>query len=621
MIGPAMARSARNPRKGLDWKSVGLMLAIAVLSSAGNRLWAGEAQNSEGTSEPPVTFNRNVAPIVFRSCARCHRTGEAGPFPLLTYNNVKAHARQIVKVTENRTMPPWLPAPQDLALADDLRLPDADIAILRKWVEQGAVEGEAADLPPAPKFSLGWQLGQPDLVLEADQAFELPSSGSDVYWNFIFRLPITATRWARAIEIRPGDKRFVHHANILVDPSHSARSREAAPGAGFGGMEIRIDSQTFDPDSHFLFWKPGSIASEEPAGMPVRLEPGSDLILNTHLLPSGKPETVRPSIGIYFTDKPATLFPMLLQLENDSKLDIPAGDGNFLVGDDFRLPVDVSLLAIYPHAHYLGKDILAQATLPDGSTRTLIHIPRWDLNWQAVYRYEEPVALPKGTLLSMRYTYDNSDENYANPNHPPVRVKGGNRSSDEMAHLWLQVLPRRTDATDPRMLLQEALARHNVEKDPDNFEAHYNLGAMLQARDQLKEALPEYEHAVRLQPNDATANNALGEALLLDGKSDEAVQHFRTALTTKPDYFDATYNLGIVLAGKGDFAGAAEQFQNAVRLNPQDADAQANFGSALAALGKNADARAHLEKALEINPSHSLARENLDQLRQGENAQ
>ena len=600
------------------WKKcAGLALVVTAVGWPGFRLWA-ETGTGDDTRASIVTFNLDIAPIVYRSCTSCHRPGEAGPFPLLTYNNVKAHARQIVTVTQKRVMPPWLPDPQALAFADDLRLADHDIELFHQWVDQGEAEGNAADLPVAPKFASGWQLGQPDLVLQAEKAFELPPSGSDVYWNFIFRLPITATHWARAVEIRPGDKRFVHHANILVDRAHSARSREATPGAGFGGMEIRVESQTFDPDSHFLFWKPGAIASEERAGMPVRLDPGTDLVLNTHLLPSGKTETVQPSIGIYFTDKPATLFPMLVQLENDTKLDIPPGEQNFLVGDDFRLPVDVSLLAIYPHAHYLGKDMLAQATLPDGTTKTLIHIPRWDLNWQAVYRYAEPVALPKGTTVSMRYTYDNSDGNYANPSHPPVRVKGGNRSSDEMAHLWLQVLPRTDDGAprDPRMLLQEALARHNIEKNPNDFEAHYNLAAMLQAREQIKEAIPEYEHAVSIQPEDATANNALGEALLLEGQSDEAVRHFQIALKAKPGYFDAHYNLGIALAGRDNLAGAAEQFRDAVRLNPQDADAHANLGSALAALGKTAEAKLHFERALEINPAHSLARENLEQLRQ-----
>ena len=151
----------------------------------------------------------------------------------------------------------------------------------------------------------------------------------------------------------------------------------------------------FDPDSHFLFWKPGTVVSFEPDGMALRLDKGTDLVLNAHLQPSGRPEPIQPTIGLYFTDKPATVHPMLLQMQNDAALDIPAGDNNFVVTDEFTLPLDVDLLGIYPHAHYLGKDMLATAVLPDGTTKTLIHIKHWDVNWQAVYRYAEPVFLPQ----------------------------------------------------------------------------------------------------------------------------------------------------------------------------------------------------------------------------------
>ena len=401
-------------------------------------------------TEAIVTFNRDIAPIIFHSCSTCHRPGEAAPFSLLTYSDVKRHARQIADITRSRAMPPWLPEPQELKFADEQRLSDAEIDRITKWVEQGEVEGDAKDLPPAPKFVEGWRLGKPDMVLTASKPLTLPPSGTDTYWNFIFPVPIHGTRWVKAIEIRPGDKQYVHHANILVDRAGASRKRETEPGAGFGGMEIRIESEAFDPDSHLLFWKPGTIPYAEPDDMALRLDKGTDLILNTHLQPSGKPEIIQPSIGLYFTNQPATKFPMLLQLENDVKLDIPPGQKNFLVTDDFTLPVDVDLMAIYPHAHYLGKDIQAFATLPDGTKKTLIHIPQWNLNWQAVYRYAEPVLLPKGTTVSLRYTYDNSDENPMNPNHPPVRVKGGNRSTDEMCHLWLQVLPVNFDRCERR---------------------------------------------------------------------------------------------------------------------------------------------------------------------------
>ena len=586
--------------------------AMGVLSAKSSPRLSPEG----GSAGAPATFNRDIAPILFRSCAMCHRPGEAGPFSLLTYADAKKHARQIADVTRSRAMPPWLPEPQELKFADDLRLPDAEINLIQRWVEQGAVEGDAADLPHQPKFVEGWRLGQPDLILNAEKPLTLPPQGTDTYWNFIFPVSIHETRWVKAVEIRPGDKRYVHHANILVDSGETLRQRETTPGAGFGGMEIRIESQVFDPDSHLLFWKPGTIPYVEPEGMALRLNPGTDLILNTHLQPSGKPEVIQPSIGLYFTPHPATKLPMLLQLENDLKLDIPAGQKDFPVTDEFTLPLDVDLLAIYPHAHYLGRDIQAFATLPDGTKKTLIHIPHWNLNWQAVYRYAEPVHLPKGTTVSLRYVYDNSDENPMNPNHPPARVVGGNRSSDEMCHLWLQVLPVNFDKAqgDPRMILQEALARHNIEKNPGDFEAHYNLAAMLQAKDKLDAAIGEYEAAVRLRPEDATANNALGAALVDAGHAERGIGYLQAALKARPDYFDAHYNLAFALAQQSDFEGASEQFRLALQLQPQDANAEANLGAALAQLGRFPEAKSHWERALQIDPNQPIAKENLDAL-------
>ena len=520
-------------------------------------------------------------------------------------------------------MPPWLPEPQKLKFADELRLSDAEINRIQTWVEQGAVEGDPADLPPQPKFVEGWQLGKPDLILTATKPLTLPPQGTDTYWNFIFPVPIQETKWVKAVEIRPGDKRFVHHANILVDRAGASRQRESEPGAGFGGMEIRIESQVFDPDSHLLFWKPGTVPAVEPEGMALRLDKGTDLILNTHLQPSGKTEVIQPSIGLYFTPQPATKFPMLLQLENDLKLDIPAGKKDFVVTDEFTLPVDVDLLAIYPHAHYLGNDIQAFAALPDGIRETLIHIPHWNLNWQAVYRYAEPVRLPKGTTVSLRYVYDNSEENVLNPNHPPARVVGGNRSSDEMCHLWLQVLPVNVGASqgDPRMALQEALARHNVEKNPGDFEAHYNLAAMLQVKGKLEAAVAEYETAVRLRPEDAAAKNGLGAALLADGQPRPATAVLRLAIAARPDYAEAHYNFGIALTQMGDMENAAEQFRAVLKLQPNDANAEANLGAALAEMQRYPEAKLHFERALEINPNQPDAKENLEALRKVMNPQ
>jgi tetratricopeptide (TPR) repeat protein len=609
----------RSRLRKAGWAAIVLAGSVAVETLAAR---SGPRPLPSTDSTAQVTFNRDIAPILFRECSTCHRPGEAAPFSLLTYSDVKKHARQIAEVTRNRSMPPWLPEPQKLKFADELRLTNAEINSIEHWVEQGEVEGDLKDLPPQPKFVEGWRLGQPDLILTATKPLNLPPQGTDTYWNFIFPVPIQETRWVKAVEIRPGDKRYVHHANILVDRAGASRKREAEPGAGFGGMEIRIESQVFDPDSHLLFWKPGTIPYVEPEGMALRLDKGTDLILNTHLQPSGKPEIIQPSIGLYFTPHPATKLPMLLQIENDAKLDIPPGQKDFLLTDDFILPIDVELMAIYPHAHYLGKDMQSFATLPNGTTEMLIHIPHWNLNWQAVYRYAEPVRLPKGTKVSMRYVYDNSEENPLNPNRPPVRVRGGNRSTDEMGHLWLQVLPVNSEPAqgDPRMVLQEALARHNIQKNPGDFEAHYNLAAMLQAKDQLDAAINEYQASVQLRPDDAAGNNALGTALVAAGHPEQGVGYFRTALKARPDYFEAHYNLGLALAGQNDFEGASQQLGLASKLQPEDANVEANLGAALAELGRFPEAKAHFERALQIDPNQALAKENLDAVKKAMSA-
>jgi Flp pilus assembly protein TadD len=594
----------------------GLLTATILFSSL---VAVSFAERKPASPQTPsrVTFSHDIAPIVFRSCAPCHHAGEAGPFPLLTYGDVKSHARQIADVTSKRLMPPWLPSQDGLRLEDDSHLSGDEIALFQKWVADGTPEGNRDEVPPAPKFTSGWQLGTPDLVLKASAPFEVPASGSDVYWNFIFRSPLNSSRFIKAIEIHPGEKRLVHHANLLVDRSQSARREEKSPGSGFPGMELQIESESFDPDGHFLFWKPGSPPIVEPPGLALRLDPGNDLVLNTHLQPSGKTESIQPSIGIYFTSERATKFPVLLQLDNDRALDIPAGSSNFLVTDQFTLPENVQLLAIYPHAHYLCRDMLALARFPNGTEKTLIHIPRWNLNWQAVFRLALPESLPRGATIVMRYRYDNSSDNISNPNNPPQRVRAGNRAVDEMAHLWLQVLPAASagDARDPRMTLQEALARHHIENNPGDFEAHYNLAAMLQLRGATQEAVEQYQQALAVRPADATVENALGGALLASHQIPEAIAHLTAAVNDRPEYFDAHYNLGIAQAMVGNFPAAVQELMAAVKLKPDDAGAEANLGAAYGELGDPQKAIMHLNRALQLDPGNALAKENLEALR------
>ena len=556
-----------------------------------------------------MTFTRDVAPIVFTHCAPCHHDGGAGPFPLLSYADVRRRARQIVKVTGARVMPPWPPVEGHGTFKGERRLRSGADRDAGSMGGRGAVEGAGADLPAAPVFAAGWPLGTPDLVLTPDRAWTLPAEGGDVFRNFVLPVPLTRQRFVRAIEIRPGNARILHHANALPDRSGVGRQRDAAdPEPGFAGMDLEIASDRFEPDSHFLFWKPGTPAEATADPIPWAIEPGADLILNLHLRTSGKPEQVRPSLGLYFTDRAPTRFPMLLQLEHDGALDIPAGAASFTVTDELELPVAVQVLAVYPHAHYVAREVQALARRPDGSTEWLVHIADWNLDWQAVYELAKPLSLPRGTVISMRWTYDNSARNERNPHNPPQRVIAGNRASDEMSHLWVQVLPERREDLP---LLQEALMRARLRKYPGDFVANANLGALLLSANRTDEAVRHLQDALAARPDHAAARNSLGTALLAAGRPIEAIDNFTQVVRTSPDYLPAHYNLGNALLAAGRPAEAIAQFEFVLGRTPQDAAALSDLGSALAMSGRLQEAQTALERSLAINPANAKAHYNL----------
>ena len=421
-------------------------------------------------------------------------------------------------------------------------------------------------------------MGPPDLILRMPEPFVMPASGPDLFRNFIIPSELKDTRYVRGFELRLNNKRAVHHANVVLDRTQSLRRRDREDGhPGFPGMDVTTEAapNDFDPDSHFLFWKPATVVQPEPVDMSWRLDPGTDLILNLHLQPTGKPEQIRAEIGLYFSAQPPTKHPMLIQLEHDGGLHIPPGSKNFTVDDHLTLPVDVDLIAIYPHAHYLGKVIEAWATLPDGMRRTLIRVPDWDINWQATYEYRQPIYLPKGTTVAMRIRYDNSAENIRNPNQPPVLVEAGNRIQDEMGHVWLQVLPRTSaNGEDGRWALQKASMERRLQKYPDDFLAHYNLGAFQQSEGKLDEAARSYAQALQLEPQNATVHNSLGAVLMQQDRFPEAVEQLQTALRIDPRYANARYNLARSLAATGDLAGAEVQFAYFLTAKPDDAAAQ-----------------------------------------------
>ncbi|MEO8663570.1 MAG: tetratricopeptide repeat protein [Bryobacteraceae bacterium] len=567
---------------------------------------------------------------------------------MLTYKDAKRQVRQIVEVTRRRYMPPWPPEPGYGDFAGARRLTERQIAMIGEWAKAGAPEGDGKDLPSAPKFAEGWQLGPPDLIVTLPTVYRLAATGSDVFRNFIVPVPGSETRYVRALELRPGNKRIVHHANIVIDRAQTLRARDGKDGQpGFPGMDVITESRgEFDPESHFLFWKPGSPAVPEPDDMAWKLTPGTDLILNMHLQPSGKEESLQPVVGLYFTDHPPARFSMLLQLEHDGAIDVPPGSTDTAVTDRLTLPVAVQVLGVYPHAHYIGKTIDAWATLPGGERRPLIRINDWDINWQGVYLYRQALRLPKGTVVEMKITYDNSERNPRNPNRPPRRVVRGDRSEDEMGHVWLQVLPEKAEE---RLLLQEAVMRRRLEKYPADFVAHFNLAAALEEMGREKEALRLYERAAVLRPDSAVVHNNLGAAYLASERASEAVREFGEAVRRDGTYADARYNLATALARQGELAASLTEFETylrarpddgqalsdagavaleadrldiastrweaAVKLRPDDADLWTNVGTLRARQGNLREAILAFEQALRVNPNHAVAQANMERAR------
>ena len=554
-----------------------------------------------------VTFSRDVAPIIFGRCAVCHRPGEIGPFSLLTYDDARQHARQIAEVTARRVMPPWKPDPGVGDFLDARVLSTAEIDTIARWVADGAPEGDRRDLPPTPDWHDGWPLGPPDLVLTMKEPYSLAAGGPDVFRTFVLPIPTTSTHFVRAMVFRPGNARVVHHANLGIDRTRASRrldEQDAEPGHP-GSMA----QEAAYPPGYLLGWTPGQQARPSPDGMAWRLDVDSDLVAGLHLQPSGKPESVAVSVGFYFTDAAPARVPVGLRMGSET-IDIPAGERAYVINDRYTLPVDADLLAIQPHAHDLGRRMEASATLPDKTVVRLLSISDWNFRWQDVYRYRQPVPLPRGSTITMRYVYDNSAENVRNPSHPPRRVAWGQNTTDEMGDLWLQLVPRdRTDLdrlasdvtrkardedlqaytgllrADPNSPLRhdavallylqggdatQAVAHYqaSIRLAPDVAATHYNLGLALVAARRVDGAIAAFRRAVELDPQHAEAHNNLGALLHLTGHADEAVQHYRRALALRPDNAEAHDNLGRLLSTRGALREAVDEFRAALSLRP-----------------------------------------------------
>ena len=542
--------------------------------------------HGQPSPSPAPLFHRDIAPLLLKHCASCHQPGQAAPFSLLNYEDARKRARLIAEVTQRRLMPPWMPDPLCNSFLGERSLTPAQINLLQRWADSGAPEGPATHPPPLPRPPDAWSLGTPDLIVRMEEPFALPADGPDVYRNFVMHIPNVTRKFVRGLEFRPDATRAIHHAFLRIDPTRESRRRDALdPGPGFGGLHTPSTAQT--PAGQFLSWQPGKQSRFVPDGLSWLLETNCDLVLQAHLRPTGKRENVTASIGFYFTDTPPTNTPFKIGLRSFD-IDLPAGASNAVVADTYELAADVDLLSVLPHAHYRGKKLDATASLPGGEVKCLLRIPEWDFNWQGEYLYAQPLFLPRGSVITMAWHFDNSTNNARNPQHPPQRARYGLQSTDEMAELWFQLLPRqRADTAALARYDQPRISRDSV---------FYNQFLLAQ------------------NTNNARAHAELGKSLLFLDRRAEARTHLQSAATLDPTLDEPHYFLGVMNRMENKPAEAALAFRAAIERNPAHAKAHGNLGLVLLELGRPDEARRALQAALRLNPQDSLARETLAEI-------
>jgi Flp pilus assembly protein TadD len=501
-------------------------------------------------------------------------------------------------------MPPWLPEAGHSTFVGTRHLTDAQIATIQTWVDTGAPQGDPSLLAQQPKFPDGWQLRKPDLVVTLGQPFDLPAQGPDQFRNFVIPVTTTVVKFVEAFEIRTGNP-AVHHAILQVDRTERSKTKDTAEaGPGFSGMEM---GGSTPPDGHFLGWTLGKRPRPLPLGMAWRLYPGSDLVLQLHLTPTGKPERVQPKIGLYFTEKAPQHYPISIPLFSEA-IDIPAGASTYIVRDHFELPAPLRVLGLYPHAHYLCKNMQGSVRLPDGSQKTLIEIPQWDFDWQDDYQFKTPIDLPAGSRITFEYRYDNSTTNPANPNNPPKRVRFGQESTDEMGTLTLTALP--VDERG-RLALQEAIWHNTIRKKPHDWDAYLRLAQTQREQGRVPEALNALREALRRKPDYPDALCELGLCLLQSSAGKDAEKALRQALNLEPKHPGAHYGLGQLLLSRGDMPGAEREFQVALAAAPEWVDVHISLGNTLARRGATPAAIVHFKRVTELRPEIPEAHNNL----------
>lgn len=405
------------------------LIGAAALSLCAAFSLGGLVRDGSSVGKSP-TYAGEVASILNKNCVSCHRPGEVAPFSLIGYENARKHADTIVAATSSRIMPPWKAMPGHGEFLDEKRLTTVQIETLKNWAANGTPRGDAAKEPKTPTFASGWSLGEPDLVLSPKTTINLSPEGPDEYRNFVLDNTSKETRYVRAIDCKPGNRKIVHHVAVYIDESGMAARREASDKDGQEGYTT-FGGPGFNPTGILGIWAPGYNARRTAPGTAFELKPGATMVMQVHYHRNGKDEKDKSKLGIYYAkSKPAKVARYGIFV--DPTLNIPAGEPNFKLTRSFELTAETTLYGIMPHMHLLGKEMKVRAELPDGKKVPLIYIADWDFNWQMQYEFKKPIVLPAGTKIVVEARYDNSADNPRNPNSPPKPMRFGEQTTDEM---------------------------------------------------------------------------------------------------------------------------------------------------------------------------------------------
>ncbi len=428
------------------------MLCLAAVTSASLGALAAAPQSARPAAANVPTYTKDIAAILYKNCTSCHRPGEIAPMSLLTYDDVRPHARDIRDKIDEGAMPPWHADMPNGTFLNERGLTAAEKSTILRWVANGAPKGDPNDLPPAPQYPQGWSIGKPDVVLEMQEDYKVPSDGVIEYEYFYIPTNFTEPKWVQAIEVRPGNREVVHH--VLVN--YKARpDLQRAPALKFIDEQMRIPPRT--PGSHppnradrlparlIATYAPGTNPQVFRPGTAIRLEPGGVIELQMHYTATGEAATDRTKVGLIFSKDPSPREVRASQFFN-ATLSLPAGAADVAVNSEVEFLQDATVWGLFPHTHVRGKKWEYVLQLPDGTKRTILSVPRYDFNWQTYYMFAEPLQVSKGTKILSTAWYDNSAGNRSNPD-PGLLVKWGDQTWEEMQYTGILFTPSAAPST------------------------------------------------------------------------------------------------------------------------------------------------------------------------------